>query len=218
MKKSLLIILLSIPLFASNGFSAVTYFNFSGHQGNSLLPGNGDPGTGISNAGDDPGSSGQEIGSGLSYDSSNNTFSFDFEFSGLSSGLRTAAAFGGIHIHGPTTEANPFSNEGVLYYLNPTGISQPGLNLTTSLLTEGVTTGRVTGTLIIDGADEADLLSGLNYINIHSQDYPAGELRGNLSPIPEYSSSSMVLGLTGLSVVLLNMLFRHKRKNQIKNW
>lgn len=47
------------------------------------------------------------------------------------------------------------------------------------------------------------LSAGLGYLNVHSMRFPAGELRGNLAPIPEPSTVALMalgLGLLGLAV------------------
>lgn len=79
----------------------------------------------------------------------NNTIAFSINFSGLS------AAETGAHIHGP---ANVGANAGVLFPL-PAGNSK-------------------TGTINYLEAQEADILAGRTYVNIHSATFPAGEIRG----------------------------------------
>lgn len=52
----------------------------------------------------------------------------------------------------------------------------------------------------LDATQEADLLAGLYYVNIHSQNFPAGEIRGQMNPVPEPAT---VLALAGGLAVLL---------------
>ncbi|HTH09541.1 MAG TPA: CHRD domain-containing protein [Acidovorax sp.] len=50
---------------------------------------------------------------------------------------------------------------------------------------------------------ESDLLSGMLYLNVHSQLYPGGEIRGQLMPVPEPSTYALVgVGLLGVVVYL----------------
>ncbi|MEP7109494.1 MAG: CHRD domain-containing protein [Ferruginibacter sp.] len=66
------------------------------------------------------------------------------------------------HIHGP---AGPGVNAGVLFPLNFTG----------------GTIGTLSGTATLTEPQEADLLAGINYVNVHSQTYGGGEIRAQLT-------------------------------------
>lgn len=83
----------------------------------------------------------------------NNTLAFSINFSGLS------AAETGAHIHGP---ADIGTNAGILFPL-PAGNPK-------------------TGTINYLEAQEADILGGRTYVNIHSSNFPAGEIRGWILP------------------------------------
>lgn len=86
------------------------------------------------------------------YDTSTNMLSFDISYSGLI-GTETAA-----HFHGP---ANPGVNAGVTFAL-PGGQPKNGS----------------VGPL--SAQQESDLLNGLWYVNIHTNLYPGGEIRGQV--------------------------------------
>ena len=98
------------------------------------------------------------------------TLTLDIAFSGLSDNATAA------HIHGP---AGPGTNAAVLY----------GLNAVTTL---GATTGTISGTVtVVDGTGGftiaqqlQQLHAGLWYVNIHTTNHPAGEIRGQLPPTP----------------------------------
>jgi hypothetical protein len=50
-----------------------------------------------------------------------------------------------------------------------------------------------------EAALEAGLLAGETYINIHTQQFPGGEIRGFLSAVPEPATwAMMLLGFAGL--------------------
>ncbi len=83
----------------------------------------------------------------------NNTLKFDIEVMNLSSQET------GAHIHGP---ANPGANAAILFAL-PSGSSK-------------------TGTWTYDQALEDKILSGQTYVNVHSANFPNGEIRGQIIP------------------------------------
>lgn len=83
-----------------------------------------------------------------------NTLHYTVEYSGLS-GPATAA-----HIHGP---ADPNHNAPVVIpFANP---ASP-----------------IKGTAPLNEQQQADLKSGKYYVNVHTQQNPAGEIRGQLKP------------------------------------
>jgi hypothetical protein len=95
-------------------------------------------------------------GSGLMNIISNN-LSYSFTFTNLLS----AATFG--HIHGPAGTTN---NAGVLVpFTVPTA-----------------TAGSFSGTALLTSQTLLDIISGLTYANIHTTNYPGGEIRGQIVP------------------------------------
>ncbi len=76
-------------------------------------------------------------------------------FSGLSSSARAA------HIHGP---AAPGMNAGILIPLSE----------------NGGTSGQVSGGGVLTPSEITDMLNGLHYINIHTFNHIAGEIRGQI--------------------------------------
>lgn len=111
-------------------------------------------------------------GSGmLTYDDLSNLLTWNIGFSGLQ-GTETAA-----HFHGP---AAPGANAGV----------QIGLPLGSPKI----------GSATLSATQETDLLNELWYINIHSNLFQAGEIRGQLLLVPEpetYAMLAIGLGLVG---------------------
>ena len=102
-------------------------------------------------------------------------FKWNVQWSGLTGDVTAA------HFHGP---ALPNQNAGV----------QVGFDTVSNLSI---------GDTILNSTQESDLLTGLWYINIHSTDVPAGEIRGqvNVVPIPTtiWFFSSGLLALIGYS-------------------
>jgi hypothetical protein len=96
-------------------------------------------------------------------DTAANTLTYHVEFSGLTS-AETAA-----HIHGPAPVGQ---NAGILF---PLANGSPK-----------------TGTIAITDADEATFLGGQTYVNVHSTNFPNGEIRGQLQIAP--IASAICLG------------------------
>lgn len=61
--------------------------------------------------------------------------------------------------------------------------------------------------IFVTEAEEADLVAGLTYLNVHSTVFPAGEIRGQLLPVPEPST----YGLIAACVLVGGVLFRRAR-------
>jgi hypothetical protein len=131
-------------------------------------------------------------------------FVFTVDFEGLSD--TTTAA----HFHGPAT---PDTTAGVA--IGWTGFPT------------GVTSGTFTDTVTLDETQEADLLAGLWYANIHSAMYPGGELRVQLDEtVVPVELTSFTAFVTGKAVTLNwstateinNSGFEIQRSTNNKNW
>jgi hypothetical protein len=126
------------------------------------------------NAGSGTGSPGMGSAS-MTLDDITKEFKWDINWSGL------AGEVTGAHFHGP---ASPRQNAGI----------QLGIDILSN---------SSTGIATLDRSQESDLLAGLWYINIHSTEVPAGEIRGqvNVVPIPAtiWFFSSGLLALMGYS-------------------
>lgn len=83
-------------------------------------------------------------------------FTFEMEYSGLTGPPSM------MHFHGP---------------------ADPGADAGVKIPIEGFTAaadGSVSGTVTVEEADRADLLAGKWYVNIHTEAYGAGEIRGQV--------------------------------------
>jgi hypothetical protein len=114
----------------------------------------------------------------MTLDDVTNALNWNISWSGLS-GPATA-----MHFHGPAPAG---VNAGVQVNIGAiSGLSSPSIGGTT-----------------ISGAQASDLLAGLWYINIHTANYPGGEIRGqvNVVPVPAavWLFGSGVLGLIGIA-------------------
>lgn len=122
---------------------------------------------------------GSGTGSGTAkLDTDTNTFSWDATFSGLSSAVTVA------HFHGPAARSE---NAGVVV---PIGTVSPD-----------------SGSAVITPAEAADLIAGHWYLNIHSANFPPGEIRGQveISSIPvcdiQFNQRTYVDGDTVIAAV-----------------
>ncbi len=94
----------------------------------------------------------------MTFDTVTKQLDWTVTHSGLSGTVNNA------HFHGP---ALPDANAGVQV---PIGIANPAI-----------------GSAILTPAQEADMLAGLWYINIHSTAFPGGEIRGQVDVVPTFS-------------------------------
>jgi hypothetical protein len=132
--------------------------------------------------------SGNEIGAGIFFDTTtrlltlNLAYGSAFGFSDL-----TGPAFSWL-LHGPAPlgETAP-----VLFNLQP--FHAFALNPAQG--------GQIVGAVTLDGAQEAGLLAGLNYINIYTPANLGGELRGQLILVPEPHPLALVLGAGALALL-----------------
>ena len=175
-------------------------FNFAGNGGSGLLPGN-EVGANTATAANST-AFGDEAGAGLLFDVATNTLAFDFAFQGLDGGLNTGAA-SGIHLHLPGMLGDPFNQTGGIV-LNLNNFDPNDVVTNTNVqIANGATAGQVTG--LIDLSNSPELIDALLdeelYLNIHSNTFGGGELRGTLvtAAIPEPGSMTVVsLALAGL--------------------
>jgi len=181
-------------------------FDFVGNGGFGLLPGN-EVGANTS-LGSDSTAFGGEFGGGIAFDAGTNVLDVNFSFDNLDGGLLFAAA-SGIHLHLPTVAGDPLNQTGSIVF-NLNSFDDTAVNNVNSQILDGATAGNVSAT--IDFSDNLDLvddlLAGEFYLNIHSQTFGGGELRGTLAPaaVPEPSSVAL-LGLAFGSAIM-----RRRRK------
>lgn len=87
-------------------------------------------------------------------DTASKTLSWTIHFSGLSAPLSAA------HFHGPATTT---ANAGILVPISGAGGQSP-----------------LTGSASVNDQQVADILAGRWYINLHTPNYPGGEIRGQV--------------------------------------
>lgn len=167
--------------------------DFLGNAGQGLLPGNSNgPGTPVDPGAPATSAIGGEVGNGLVYDTDTNILEFAFQFSGLTGGLADVAS--GMHFHLAQPGVDPQSETGPVVFILNSG-TDPNVTLDTPLVPIGATSATVSGTAQFEEFQEDALLGGRYYLNIHSEGFAGGEVRGNLA-VP--SPAALPAGLLGL--------------------
>jgi hypothetical protein len=123
----------------------------------------------------------------LIIDLSTNNWTLDIQFGTLTAPLSVA------HIHRAPTG----SNGPVIIGLD--GMALSGGRPSWALLSPGITSfssgGPLAAPFAFPAGEVSNLLAGNTYINIHSTQFPGGEIRGQLVPTP---ATATLLGLAGL--------------------
>jgi hypothetical protein len=111
--------------------------------------------------------SGNEISAGINFDTNTSVLTVLLGYGSAAGFGNLTAPASNMHIHGP---AGPGTNGPVVIDLAPYLFTQmdPALG------------GIIYGQVPIPTTNVADLLAGLYYINIHTTNYPGGEIRGQL--------------------------------------
>jgi hypothetical protein len=123
------------------------------------------------NAGAGTGSAGTGLAT-LTLDTATNALAWSITCSGLA-GTPTL-----MHFHGP---AFPNQNAGIQV---GTGVVGPP----------------VAGNAILNDSQESDLLAGLWYLNLHTTSFGAGEIRGQVTVVPEPGAGLLLMtGMLGLT-------------------
>jgi hypothetical protein len=133
----------------------------------------------------------------MTYDDVTNLLTFDIGY-GSAFGFNdlTSDWNGGVHFHGNGTNTAHFpavnTNAGVIY------------DLVSSHTSSGLRSGRLTGTRTLTETHETWLKDNQLYLNIHTAQFPGGEIRGQLVIVPEPASAA-------LCVIALPLLARRRR-------
>jgi hypothetical protein len=114
--------------------------------------------------------SGNEIGTGITFNEDTLTLSLSLGYGSAFGFTDLTGAAIAVHIHGPALTNTPA----------PVEIDLAGLHV---VATNPASGGSIVGSLVLTTNQAAILMSGLNYINIHTTNYPDGEIRAQLVPV-----------------------------------
>jgi hypothetical protein len=127
---------------------------------------------------------GNIVGGGITYDDVTNIINFDFAY---------GSAFGFVDFVVDDSGGVAFTTVH-FQAAGPVGINAGVIHDLSAFHTpSGQVSGRVTGNVVLSAAQEVDLFDNVIYVNLRSVNSPAGEVRGQLVPVPE--PSTVLLGL-----------------------
>lgn len=173
-----------LVLLASHSRAEIVDLVVTGAQGNGLLPGNINPGTSSNGSG--------SIGStGLFLDTDTNILHVDVEWGSENGFSDLTGEIILLHLHGPTPSLAP-DNFGEV---NPDILVNLGNSLNFNSSASG---GGLVDEFFLSNAQEEYVLSGRTYINVHTDLYPTGEIRGYILPassIPEPSAATIMVAM-----------------------
>lgn len=162
--------------------AAIVLFDLQGKAGAGLLPGNENPAV--------TGGTGGEIGGGISYNDVTNLLTINVGWGSVNGFTNLAGAVNNSHIHGATASSGTASfleNAGVLFNL-------PRVDSTANA-------GSISTSVTLTEPQEAELLAGRYYINVHTTANGGGEIRGNLVAVPE-PGRALLAGIGGFMLAL----------------
>lgn len=184
-------LLIATCLLHSDSKAAIVFFNLAGQSGTGLLAGNEvgvSTGTGT----------GGVTGGGIFFDDVSKVLTINVGWgsaSGFTNSLTGVAT--AMHIHGP---ASFTQNASVVLGLK----GLPGFS-------SSANGGGFTGSVNLNATNEASLLANLLYINVHTTANAGGEIRGNITAVPE-PTSLCLLGLTAAGFSY-RRIFRRNRNS-----
>jgi sulfur carrier protein ThiS len=111
--------------------------------------------------------SGDSISGGISFDTDTSTLTFAMGYGSAAGFTDLTGAVTGLHIHGPAATS---ANAPVIF--NLASVHFPAANPAKG--------GLIFGSVVYSAPQAADLLAGLNYVNLHTAANSGGEIRGQL--------------------------------------
>jgi hypothetical protein len=175
MRYFVMTMVLCASLFSALGAeAAIIQFDLIGRSGAGLLGTNENPTAGL-------GSTGGEVGAGISFNDVSNVLTINVAW-GTANGFNNLTGNAtAMHIHQAPGPNFLTTNGGVIIGLDGLG----GFN-------SSATAGGLSDTVTLTSGQKTSLLAGALYINVHTATFGGGEIRGNLSAVPEPTSIALV--------------------------
>jgi hypothetical protein len=109
------------------------------------------------------------------------------------------ATIQGLHIHGIGASGGPAgSNSGIALGLSHASVTRVGNAFYFNTTNAGGSPVGADTTSTFSDLEEGHLLAGRSYINLHTNTYPSGEIRGQIAAVPEPETYALLLAGLGL--------------------
>ncbi len=187
---SLLSLLLLVSLAPRSLDAAIVNFQLQGKGGSGLLGANENQANPVN------GGSGGMIGSGIFLDDVTRILSINVGWGAGNGFTNLTGVVNAMHIHLSAPDPSFLAN-------GPVHIGLDGL----AGFNPSSTAGGLNATVNLTVEDVGSLLAGRFYLNAHTTQFPGGEIRGNITAVPEPTA----LGLSGLAMFGVGMIRRSRK-------
>lgn len=186
MKQTLIALIAALIFTCSPVAAEQIEFTLTGNAGDGLLPGNLTPPASSTGSGG--------ILTSIIFDLDTNLLFIDIGWGSENGFSDLTSEVTMLHLHGPTADPAPLS------------FDEPGdllINLALSLnFDSSPTGGGLNDLFFVDSSEVQGFMEGRYFINVHTAEFPMGELRGYLVPVsaavPEPGSAAVLCGLLGI--------------------
>ena len=175
--------------FVASAPAAVIQFDLIGTAGSGLRFGNE---TGVLSGG-----TGGEFGTGITFDDVSKIISINVQWGSANGFANLTGTSTNAHLHATTIHnGDGFTQTGGVVV----NLQTDAVNFTTNT---SASAGSIVGSVALNAVNEASLLDGRLYLNVHTAANPGGEMRGFLVPVTVPEPASALFGVMTLGAVAL---------------